>query len=68
MILEPLADYECVVGENPLWHPDEQRVYWTDIDTGRMFRYEPRTGTHEQFYSGELVGGFTIQQDGALLL
>ena len=22
---EMIADYACVVGENPLWHPDEQR-------------------------------------------
>jgi len=63
-----IADYECVVGEGPLWHPGEQRVYWTDIATGRLFRYDPATGAHEQFYQGEIVGGFTIQDDGALLL
>ena len=33
-----------------------------------MFRYDPATGNHEQFYDGELVGGFTIQADGSLLL
>ncbi len=63
-----IADYACVVGENPLWHEQEQRVYWTDIDTGRMFRYTPANDTHEMFYQGEVVGGFTIQADGALLL
>ncbi len=65
---ELIADYECVVGEGPLWHPTEQRLYWTDIPTGRIFRYDPATGTHEQCYQGEVVGGFTIQADGALLL
>lgn len=65
---EIIADYQCVTGENPLWHPFEKRVYWTDIPTGRMFRYEPATGKHEQFYEGEIVGGFTVQADGALLL
>lgn len=65
---ELIADYACVVGEGPLWHPFEQRVYWTDIGTGRLFRYDPATGRHEQFYEGEPVGGFTIQADGALLL
>ena len=68
MELELIADYQCVVGEGPLWHPDEQRVYWTDIVTGRLFRYDPASGQHEQIYSGEQVGGFTIQEDGALLL
>lgn len=65
---ELVADYECVIGEGPLWHPGEKRVYWTDIPMGRMFRYNPAKGVHEQFYDGEVVGGFTIQEDGSLLL
>ena len=67
--MEPqlIADYGCKTGEGPLWHPDEKRVYWTDIPTGRLFRYEPLTGKHEQFYEGQQVGGFTIQEDGSLL-
>ncbi len=65
---ELIANYECVTGEGPLWHPGERRLYWVDIPQGRMFRYDPATGRHEQFYEGEVVGGFTIQADGALLL
>jgi sugar lactone lactonase YvrE len=65
---ELVADYQCQVGEGPLWHPMEERVYWTDITTGRMFWYEPSSGKHAQFYQGEVVGGFTIQADGTLLL
>lgn len=65
---ELIADYACRTGEGPLWHPLEGRVYWCDIPAGRMFRYDPATGAHEMFYEGEVVGGFTIQEDGALLL
>ena len=65
---ELIADYQCITGEGPMWHPMEQRVYWVDIPTGRMFRYDPATGKHEQVYQGEMIGGFTIQADGALLL
>jgi len=68
MKLEMIADYECVTGEGPLWHPDEQVVYWVDIPQGRLFRYDPATGRHEQCYEGdEAIGGFTVQADGALL-
>src|SRR5688572_32574008 len=65
---ELIADYQCHIGENPLWHPLEQRLYWTDTFRGKLFRYDPATGKHEQCYSGAPVGGFTIQADGALLL
>lgn len=65
---ELIADYGCVTGEGPLWHPGEQRIYWLDIPQGRIFRYHPASGRHEQCYEGEVVGGFTVQDDGALLL
>ena len=65
---EMIADYACEVGEGPLWHPVEKRLYWADIPGGRLFRYDPSTGEHEQFYDGGVVGGFTFQEDGALLL
>jgi D-xylonolactonase len=65
---EMIADYACEVGEGPLWHPMEKRLYWADIPAGRLFRYDPATGEHEKFYDGDVVGGFTIQADGSLLL
>ena len=68
MALEIIADYECGCGEGPMWHPDERRLYWIDISPGRIFRYDPASGEHEQCHEGEVLGGFTIQEDGALLL
>lgn len=65
---ELIADYDCVVGEGPLWHPLEKKLYWVDIGSGRMFRYDPAKDAHEQIYDGEAIGGFTIQADGNLLL
>ena len=70
MAIEPelIADYACQVGENPLRHAVEQRLYWIDIPTGGIFRYDPASGRHEQCWSGAPIGGFTIQRDGSLLL
>ncbi len=66
--LELIADERCIVGEGPLWHAAEKRLYWGDIVGGKLFRYDPAAGSYEQIYQGEMVGGFTIQADGALLL
>jgi len=65
---EVVADFQCEIGEAPLWHPDEHRLYWLDIPRGRIFRYDPETGDSEMCHEGPGIGGFTIQQDGALLL
>ncbi len=66
--MSPVANYRCVVGENPLWNERDGRLYWVDIDTGRLFRADHATGVHECFYRGEVIGGFTFQEDGTLLL
>ncbi len=69
-VLEPekVVDCDCHTGENPLWHPGEHCLYWTDIPRGSLFRFFPATGRSEQCFGGEPVGGFTLQADGALLL
>jgi len=63
-----IADYRCHTGEGPLWHPDEERLYWVDIPNGRLYRYDPATGEHERCYETDVIGGFTVQADGSLLL
>lgn len=63
-----LADYACQTGEGPLWNPFDRRLYWVDIPAGRLFRYDPATGSHEQCLQTDPIGGFTVQADGALAL
>jgi len=65
---ELIADYACITGEGPLWHPDEKKLYWVDIPPGRMFVYDPVTGEHSMVYEGDSIGGMTLQPDGSLLL
>ena len=66
--VEAVANYHCVVGEGPHWNAEEGRIYWVDIETGRLFRADHRTGANECFYEGPELGGFTRQSDGSLLL
>lgn len=64
-----LVDEPCETGEGPLWHEDEGALYWLDIPTGRLFRYDPSSESNEIVYQHDgQIGGFTIQEDGSLLL
>ena len=48
-----MSTVECVVdagarlGECPLWSPEEQLLYWVDIDGKKIHRYDPSSGTDE---------------------
>ena len=66
---EIVVDYRDEIGEGPMWHPKEQRLYWGDILKGLIYRYDPRTGEHGLIYDhGGPASGFTFQEDGGLLL
>jgi D-xylonolactonase len=66
--IREVANYHCLVGENPLWNDRDGRVYWEDIDSGRLFWARHDNLEHRCFYQGEVVGGFTFQEDDSLLL
>ncbi len=70
--LRVAVESACALGENPLWHAGEQRLYWCDSVRGRLFRFDPKTETVEMVRDGSsdgsVIGGFTVEADGALLL
>jgi D-xylono/L-arabinono-1,4-lactonase len=68
--IKQVADTRAHTGEGPLWHPDEQRLYWVDIPAGRLYWYDPATDEYDLAYEtdGSPIGGFTIEADGGLLL
>ncbi len=66
--MQIVSELRCEVGENPLWHLFEQCLYWVDIPAGRLYRYDPAAKIVEMPYEGTVIGGFTIQADGSLLL
>ncbi|WP_248516554.1 SMP-30/gluconolactonase/LRE family protein [Salinarchaeum laminariae] len=66
---ERVVDSHSLTGEGPIWHPDENVLYWLDVPDGELFRYDPDTGENELVYDDpDAIGGYTIQPDGSLLL
>jgi D-xylono/L-arabinono-1,4-lactonase len=66
--VELVADFECQVGENPLWHPEVQSLFYVDIPAGTIYAYIPATRSSTPFSKGPVTGGMTLQEDGSLLL
>ncbi len=56
------------LGEGPVWHPDEQALYWVDILEGCFYRLDPETGQHGRFDIGLPVGCLGFRKDGGLVL
>ena len=65
---EPISKRTFKLAENPLWDSRRKLLLWTDIDDGTLWHYDPATGESASFYAGPKVGGFTLEDDGALLL
>lgn len=64
-----VAEGDHRVGEGPLWHPDEAVLYYVDITTGRLFRYDPASESDEAVLDLDTpLGGYTIEEGGDLLL
>ena len=43
---ELIADCQCRIGESPIWHPLEKRLYWVFIPRGLVLRFDPVNGKH----------------------
>ncbi len=66
--VEMIADFKNRVGEGPVWDPKRQILNWTDIQTGRLFEYDPATGESRKIYQGEYVGGFANNKSGGMVV
>ena len=60
--------WEATVGESPLWHPQQKRLYWVDIQGKKVHRFDPVTGRNETFATPEIVPCLAICASGGLVL
>ncbi|MDX2138797.1 MAG: SMP-30/gluconolactonase/LRE family protein [Chloroflexota bacterium] len=51
-----------------MWNPFDKHLYWLDIPSGMIYRYDPALEQHEPYFHGDVTGGFCLQADGSLLL
>ncbi|SDR48079.1 SMP-30/gluconolactonase/LRE family protein [Pseudovibrio sp. Tun.PSC04-5.I4] len=56
------------LGESPVWHRDENKLYWVDILKPSVCRFDPKTGQNDSWDIGKLVSAVMPADDGRLLL
>ena len=48
-VVEHLIAAQDQVGETPIWVPDEQALYWIDLEGSRVHRYDPASGRRDHW-------------------
>ncbi len=66
--VERVARLGCEIAENPLWHEEANKVFFVDIPPGTVYAYNPSEMNCEVNHRTRVTGGFTLQEDGSLLL
>lgn len=69
-----MSAFECVldagakVGECPMWHRGEKRLYWVDSAAGTIHRFDPASGRNETRTPPEAIGSFGFRATGGLVV
>jgi D-xylono/L-arabinono-1,4-lactonase len=66
--VELVAALDCHTGENPLWCDERHLLLFVDIPRGVIYGYDPATAKCSVIAQTRVTGGFTLQEDGSLLL
>ncbi|MBV9963204.1 MAG: SMP-30/gluconolactonase/LRE family protein [Parafilimonas sp.] len=64
---EIVLDHVCDLGEGPVWDEDSQSILWLDINKGQIHKYNIKTGRHNFFIVGEMVGCIAPRENGGFI-
>ncbi len=65
--IEAVHRESALVGEGPIWLPQEQALYWIDIKGLRFFRYEAGSGTAQSWPAPERIGALIPRLQGGFV-
>jgi sugar lactone lactonase YvrE len=64
--IELLHEAGNMLGEGPIWHPEENALYWCDNLKSSVWRYEPGSGDIREWDMPEEVGSLVFRANRAL--
>lgn len=65
--MDALCKQRDAVGESPLWSPDEQALYWVDIERQRLHRWSAPLSRLDSWPTVERPACIALHRDGGLL-
>jgi len=68
MDIRVAIDTPALLGESPLWHPEQQALWYCDIPARRMHRFHPASGAMAHWDFHRDVGSFAPGRDGTFVV
>jgi sugar lactone lactonase YvrE len=65
--LKIIHDEPNILGESPLWHPQENKLYWTDIFAPAIYSYDPESKKVKTYTMPCKIFAIAYRQKGGLL-
>ncbi|MCX7123481.1 MAG: SMP-30/gluconolactonase/LRE family protein [Gammaproteobacteria bacterium] len=56
-----------LLGESPLWHPQEQQLYWVDALKPALHAFNPLKNQHREWPMPDLIASIALNQNGGLI-
>jgi sugar lactone lactonase YvrE len=66
--IQPLGAHRCLLGESPLWHPDEQQFYCVDIPGRQVLRWREGADMPEVFAQESEPACIAAREGGGLVV
>ena len=60
--VECVLDCQAKLGEGAIWSTAEQVLYWVSIPDGRLCRFDPASGTNQEWRMGRPIGCFALKR------
>ncbi len=67
-VVDLVVNAHAIVGEGPVWSAAEQVLYWVDIMSNLVHRFDPQTGADRTIDVGQPVGAVAVRDSGGLML
>jgi sugar lactone lactonase YvrE len=63
-----LADVRAVLGESPVWSPEDNRLVWIDMPRGVILVTDPSNGSSEHYKFGAPAGAIGLRKRGGFIV